>query len=57
MTSELAAPWSYAHVLLAVPRPMRDLLYRVVAKNRYRWFGQKAECWIPTPALRARFLD
>ena len=57
MSGALDAPWNYAHVLLAVPRPVRDLVYRIVAKNRYRWFGQKAECFIPTPALRARFLD
>jgi predicted DCC family thiol-disulfide oxidoreductase YuxK len=56
MTALLDKPWSYARVLLVVPRPIRDLVYRFVAKNRYRWFGQKDQCWIPTPALRARFL-
>jgi predicted DCC family thiol-disulfide oxidoreductase YuxK len=32
-------------------------VYDQVAKNRYRWFGRKTECLLPTPALRARFLD
>ena len=57
MVGELGAPWKYARVLLVIPRPLRDFVYRVVAKNRYRWFGQQTECWIPTPALRLRFLD
>ena len=40
-----------------LPRPVRDALYDVVARNRYRWFGNKAECIVPTPKLAARFLD
>jgi predicted DCC family thiol-disulfide oxidoreductase YuxK len=40
-----------------LPRPLRDALYDVVARNRYRWFGQKAECMAPTSELRAPFLD
>jgi len=39
-----------------VPGGLRDALYRWVARNRYRWFGQKNECWLPTPELRARFV-
>ncbi|MFM1872668.1 MAG: hypothetical protein RL398_2090 [Planctomycetota bacterium] len=53
----LGMPWSLAGVFWLVPRPLRDCLYDVVAKNRYRWFGTKTECLLPTPALRARFLD
>ena len=40
-----------------VPPGLRDAAYRWVARNRYRWFGQKNECWLPTPALRARFVE
>jgi len=39
-----------------VPRWLRDPVYRLVARNRYRWFGRRAECRVPTPAERARFL-
>lgn len=39
-----------------VPRPIRDAIYRWVARNRYRWFGRQSACWLPTPELRARFL-
>ena len=38
-------------------RPMRDWMYDVVARNRYRWFGRRDACMVPTPELRARFLD
>lgn len=50
-------PWPLWSVFWIVPFPLRDLLYAFVAKNRYRWFGKRASCWVPTPALRARFLD
>lgn len=43
-------------LLFLVPRPLRDLGYRIVAANRYRWFGKKESCRMPTPAERARFL-
>lgn len=38
------------------PRVVRDLVYDFVAKRRYRWFGKKDVCMVPTPELRARFL-
>lgn len=50
-------PWPLWSVFWIVPYPLRDLLYAFVARNRYRWFGKRAPCWVPTPALRARFLD
>jgi predicted DCC family thiol-disulfide oxidoreductase YuxK len=53
----LPRPWSWARWLRVVPRPLRDAVYRTVARNRYQWFGRRSECRIPTPELRARFLD
>lgn len=49
-------PWPALGVLWLVPRPLRDWVYRVVARNRYRWFGRQDECMLPTPELEARFL-
>jgi predicted DCC family thiol-disulfide oxidoreductase YuxK len=46
-----------AYGLIVVPRFIRDFAYRVIARNRYRWFGKKQVCWLPTPALQARFLS
>lgn len=50
-------PWPLLSIFWLVPWPLRDLVYDWIARNRYRWFGKREECWVPTPALRARFLD
>jgi len=44
-------------VLRIVPVFFTDLIYDIVAKNRYRWFGKKNQCMIPTPELKSKFLD
>jgi predicted DCC family thiol-disulfide oxidoreductase YuxK len=53
----LGGPWRLLTVLRLIPRPLRDRAYRLIARNRYRWFGKKETCWLPTPELRGRFLD
>jgi predicted DCC family thiol-disulfide oxidoreductase YuxK len=53
----LGPPWSLLYALLIVPAPLRDAVYRYIARNRYRWFGRRDTCWMPTPERRARFLD
>lgn len=52
----LGGAWKLCALGWLVPRPLRDALYRLVARNRYRWFGQKAECRLPSPEQSARFL-
>ncbi|WP_379154974.1 thiol-disulfide oxidoreductase DCC family protein [Paenibacillus sp. sgz5001063] len=52
----LRFPWPAAYLLIAVPRPLRNALYRLVARNRYRWFGRDEQCLVPTPEIRQRFL-
>ena len=47
----------YLYVFIIVPKFIRDFVYKIVAKNRYRWFGKQESCWLPTKALKARFLD
>ena len=42
---------------VVLPRPVRDAIYNVVARNRYRWFGRREVCMTPTPDIAARFLD
>lgn len=48
---------SLLYIFKIVPRFLRDPIYNWVAKNRYRWFGKKDSCWLPTPELKARFID
>ncbi|MCY3713366.1 MAG: DCC1-like thiol-disulfide oxidoreductase family protein [Gemmatimonadetes bacterium] len=52
----LGGAWRLIAVLYVFPRPLRDFVYRVVARNRYRWFGRRDACRLPTPDERARFL-
>ena len=54
--SGLGWPWRAAGVLRAVPRPMRDPLYWLIARNRYRLFGRRETCWVPSNADRERVL-
>ncbi len=42
---------------VVLPGPIRDAIYDMVARNRYRWFGRRDTCMIPTPDIAARFLD
>ena len=44
------------YAAIVVPRPVRDFLYDQFAKRRYRWFGQKEECMVPTAEVKGRFL-
>ncbi len=55
--STLGYPWKIFSVFRVLPRPMKNLMYDLVAKNRYRLFGKRDTCMIPTPDVRARFLD
>ncbi|MBY0436299.1 MAG: thiol-disulfide oxidoreductase DCC family protein [Cyclobacteriaceae bacterium] len=54
---KLNGAWPLLYAFIIVPKPIRDLVYDFIAKNRYRWFGRKDECMIPTPELRAKFVD
>jgi predicted DCC family thiol-disulfide oxidoreductase YuxK len=52
----LGVPWSMLSVLSVIPAAARDAIYDLIARNRYRWFGRKSACMIPTPDVRERFL-
>lgn len=53
----LGGVWSLLWIFRWVPVPVRDGVYEWIAKNRYRLFGKKDTCRIPSPEERARFLD
>jgi len=53
----LGGPWRFFATLgSAIPKGLRDRVYRWIACNRYRWFGRRDACMMPAPELRARFL-
>ena len=49
--------WQWTRALRAVPQPLRDAVYNLVARNRYRIFGKYQECFIPDAAFRARVIE
>jgi predicted DCC family thiol-disulfide oxidoreductase YuxK len=49
--------WKEAQILRIIPTPFRDAIYDFIAKNRYKWFGEKDQCMVPTPEIRGRFLS
>lgn len=51
----LPIPWKWAVIFRIVPVGWRNAVYRWIARNRYRWFGKKQECRIPTPEERKFF--
>lgn len=53
----LGGPWRLAGVLRIVPRPFRDAVYDGFARIRYRLFGRRDACALPSPGVRSRFLD
>lgn len=55
LLGHMKSPWRWLRLLRIVPKPLRDSLYDVVARNRYRWFGTIDTCIVPDPALRDRF--
>jgi predicted DCC family thiol-disulfide oxidoreductase YuxK len=52
----LPGAWKLFYAFVVIPTPIRDVVYRFIARNRYRWFGKAEACRMPTPELRARFL-
>ncbi|WP_226529149.1 thiol-disulfide oxidoreductase DCC family protein [Metabacillus niabensis] len=55
---QLGGKWKLLAIMLKLtPRPLRDTMYDLVAKNRYKWFGQKEQCMIPSKEVRNRFLQ
>ena len=52
----LRAPWQWATVIAAVPRPLRNAVYNFVARRRYHWFGRRQDCTVVPFAERHRFI-
>ena len=57
VASQLKSAWKLLYIFIIVPKFIRDAVYSYIAANRYKWFGKKDNCMIPTPELQARFLS
>ena len=54
---DLGGFWKIIYAFIIVPRPIRDFVYDLIAKYRYRLFGRQSSCMVPTPELSRRFLS
>lgn len=57
IAQQLSGAWPLFIVFLIVPTFIRNGVYDFIARNRYKWFGKKDACMIPTPELKSKFLD
>ena len=56
VAKDLVFPRNLLSAFLIVPPFIRNWVYDFIAKNRYKWYGKKESCWIPTPELKAKFI-
>ncbi|CAN5519645.1 thiol-disulfide oxidoreductase DCC family protein [soil metagenome] len=57
IVKKLNGGWPLLYGFIILPKPIRDFFYKLIAKNRYRMFGKKDACMIPTLALKAKFVE
>lgn len=57
ISQKLGFPYNLLIVTILLPVKLRDKIYDIIAKNRYKWFGKKTNCLVPTPQLKKRFLE
>ncbi|MEN8125014.1 MAG: DCC1-like thiol-disulfide oxidoreductase family protein [Bacteroidota bacterium] len=56
IAKDLKPLWNYAFYLIYIPKSIRDRIYDLIAKNRYKWFGKKDNCTVNFPLYENRFL-
>ncbi|MGW9686353.1 thiol-disulfide oxidoreductase DCC family protein [Flagellimonas sp. 2504JD1-5] len=56
ISQDFGGLWKAMTIFTWIPKIFRDGIYDLIAKNRYKWFGRKDACMIPTPELKAKFL-
>ena len=57
ITKNLNSIWKLSYAFIIIPKFIRDFVYTVIANNRYKWFGKKETCMVPTKEIAIRFLD
>jgi len=53
---KMSGGWSLLYTFIIIPKPVRDFLYNLIARNRYSLFGKKDSCMMPTPESKAKFI-
>jgi len=53
----LKGGWQLFYGLMILPKFLRDAIYNIISRYRYKWFGKKEDCMVPSPGLKERFLD
>lgn len=53
----LSGLWPLLYIFIVIPAFLRDPIYKLIAKNRYKWFGKQEACMVPSKEIRDRFLD
>ena len=53
---QLSGLYPVLHTYIIIPRALRDLVYDLIAHNRYKWFGKREQCRVPSPDVKQRFL-
>lgn len=57
IAKSLGGFWHLGTLFRIIPEGIRNQLYDYIAKNRYKWYGKKENCWIPTEELKSKFLN
>ncbi|MFN3299623.1 MAG: thiol-disulfide oxidoreductase DCC family protein, partial [Sediminibacterium sp.] len=55
VAKQLSGAWPLLYVFIIIPPFIRNAVYQFIANNRYKWFGKKESCAIPSPELKALF--
>ena len=53
---EFGFPWNLSYIFIIIPPIIRNIAYNIIAKYRYKWFGKKESCRVPSPGDRSKFL-
>ena len=56
ISQDLGGVYNLLIIFKILPEKLRNYIYDYIAKNRYKWYGKKESCMIPTPELKAKFL-
>lgn len=57
VAQRLQSVWKVLYAFMIVPSFLRDGVYTLIANNRYKWFGKKEACWLPSPKLKQLFFE